>query len=90
MFQTAIYNQTVTITEPEEGLDGETWVVFLFFFLPSCNCLFNTIAAHVRTCRRRCEVGTKREAVEYDCLCNRVRQKVKERENDSQQSIRSN
>lgn len=25
MFQTAVYNQTVTITEPEEGLDGETW-----------------------------------------------------------------
>lgn len=24
MFQTAIYNQTVTITEKEEGLDGET------------------------------------------------------------------
>lgn len=23
-FQTAIYNQTVTITELEEGLDGET------------------------------------------------------------------
>lgn len=23
-FQTAVYNQTVTITEPEEGLDGET------------------------------------------------------------------
>lgn len=25
VFQTAIYNQTVTITEQEEGLDGETW-----------------------------------------------------------------
>lgn len=25
VFQTAVYNQTVTITEPEEGLDGETW-----------------------------------------------------------------
>lgn len=24
VFQTAIYNQTVTITELEEGLDGET------------------------------------------------------------------
>nr|XP_057910949.1 translocon-associated protein subunit alpha-like [Doryrhamphus excisus] len=31
MFQTAIYNQTVTITEREEGLDGET--VFMYIFL---------------------------------------------------------
>ncbi|KAM3878545.1 translocon-associated protein subunit alpha-like [Diretmus argenteus] len=30
-FQTAIYNQTVTITEIEEGLDGET--MFLYIFL---------------------------------------------------------
>lgn len=30
-FQTAIYNQTVTITEKEEGLDGET--VFMYIFL---------------------------------------------------------
>ncbi|XP_071766581.1 translocon-associated protein subunit alpha [Centroberyx gerrardi] len=30
-FQTAIYNQTVTITELEEGLDGET--MFLYIFL---------------------------------------------------------
>lgn len=31
VFQTAIYNQTVTITELEEGLDGET--MFLYIFL---------------------------------------------------------
>ncbi|GAA6215627.1 translocon-associated protein subunit alpha-like [Lates japonicus] len=31
MFQTAIYNQTVTITEREEGLDGET--IFMYVFL---------------------------------------------------------
>lgn len=31
VFQTAIYNQTVTITEREEGLDGET--MFLYVFL---------------------------------------------------------
>uniref|UniRef100_A0A3P8SFT4 Translocon-associated protein subunit alpha n=1 Tax=Amphiprion percula TaxID=161767 RepID=A0A3P8SFT4_AMPPE len=31
VFQTAIYNQTVTITEKEEGLDGET--VFMYVFL---------------------------------------------------------
>ncbi|XP_028261843.1 translocon-associated protein subunit alpha-like [Parambassis ranga] len=30
-FQTAIYNQTVTITEREEGLDGET--IFMYVFL---------------------------------------------------------
>nr|XP_046240096.1 translocon-associated protein subunit alpha-like [Scatophagus argus] len=30
MFQTAIYNQTVTITEPEEGLDGETMFMYIF------------------------------------------------------------
>uniref|UniRef100_A0A3B3ZRA2 Translocon-associated protein subunit alpha n=1 Tax=Periophthalmus magnuspinnatus TaxID=409849 RepID=A0A3B3ZRA2_9GOBI len=30
-FQTAIYNQTVTITEKEEGLDGET--IFMYIFL---------------------------------------------------------
>lgn len=30
-FQTAIYNQTVTITEKEEGIDGET--MFLYIFL---------------------------------------------------------
>lgn len=29
-FQTAIYNQTVTITEPEEGLDGETMFMYIF------------------------------------------------------------
>ncbi|XP_054472841.1 translocon-associated protein subunit alpha-like [Anoplopoma fimbria] len=31
VFQTAIYNQTVTITELEEGIDGET--MFLYIFL---------------------------------------------------------
>ncbi|XP_049589073.1 translocon-associated protein subunit alpha [Syngnathus scovelli] len=31
VFQTAIYNQTVTIVEKEEGLDGET--VFMYIFL---------------------------------------------------------
>lgn len=31
VFQTAIYNQTVTITELEEGLDGET--IFMYIFL---------------------------------------------------------
>merc|ERR1712002_265298 len=31
VFQTAIYNQTVTITEKEEGLDGET--IFMYIFL---------------------------------------------------------
>ncbi|XP_040890512.1 translocon-associated protein subunit alpha-like [Toxotes jaculatrix] len=30
MFQTAIYNQTVTITEREEGLDGETMFMYVF------------------------------------------------------------
>jgi len=30
MFQTAIYNQTVTITEKEEGLDGETMFMYIF------------------------------------------------------------
>ncbi|XP_056130614.1 translocon-associated protein subunit alpha-like [Lampris incognitus] len=30
-FQTAIYNQTVTVTEVEEGLDGET--IFMYIFL---------------------------------------------------------
>lgn len=29
-FQTAIYNQTVTITEKEEGLDGETMFMYVF------------------------------------------------------------
>ncbi|XP_041836723.1 translocon-associated protein subunit alpha-like [Melanotaenia boesemani] len=29
-FQTAIYNQTVTITEREEGLDGETMFMYVF------------------------------------------------------------
>ncbi|XP_029906797.1 translocon-associated protein subunit alpha-like [Myripristis murdjan] len=29
-FQTAIYNQTVTITELEEGLDGETMFMYIF------------------------------------------------------------
>ncbi|CAL1607906.1 unnamed protein product [Knipowitschia caucasica] len=29
-FQTAIYNQTVTITEKEEGLDGETMFMYIF------------------------------------------------------------
>lgn len=24
VFQNAVYNQTVTITEPDEGMDGET------------------------------------------------------------------
>ncbi|XP_040014892.1 translocon-associated protein subunit alpha-like [Xiphias gladius] len=30
VFQTAIYNQTVTITEKEEGLDGETMFMYVF------------------------------------------------------------
>ncbi|KAM9860179.1 translocon-associated protein subunit alpha-like [Aulostomus maculatus] len=29
-FQTAVYNQTVTITEKEEGLDGETMFMYIF------------------------------------------------------------
>uniref|UniRef100_A0A3Q0SX81 Translocon-associated protein subunit alpha n=1 Tax=Amphilophus citrinellus TaxID=61819 RepID=A0A3Q0SX81_AMPCI len=30
IFQTAVYNQTVTITEREEGLDGETMFMYVF------------------------------------------------------------
>ncbi|CAF96840.1 unnamed protein product [Tetraodon nigroviridis] len=30
VFQTAVYNQTVTITETEEGLDGETMFMYIF------------------------------------------------------------
>ncbi|KAG7238291.1 hypothetical protein INR49_031002 [Caranx melampygus] len=30
VFQTAVYNQTVTITEKEEGLDGETMFMYMF------------------------------------------------------------
>ncbi|KAF7208469.1 translocon-associated protein subunit alpha [Nothobranchius furzeri] len=30
MFQTAVYNQTVTITEKEDGLDGETMFMYVF------------------------------------------------------------
>ncbi|XP_063330409.1 translocon-associated protein subunit alpha-like [Pelmatolapia mariae] len=30
VFQTAVYNQTVTITEREEGLDGETMFMYVF------------------------------------------------------------
>uniref|UniRef100_G3N5V9 Translocon-associated protein subunit alpha n=1 Tax=Gasterosteus aculeatus aculeatus TaxID=481459 RepID=G3N5V9_GASAC len=34
IFQDAVFNQTVTITEREDGLDGETsWVLFLYVFL---------------------------------------------------------
>lgn len=29
LFQDAVFNQTVTITEKEDGLDGETWVQLL-------------------------------------------------------------
>ncbi|XP_047439321.1 translocon-associated protein subunit alpha-like [Mugil cephalus] len=38
VFQTAIYNQTVTITEREEGLDGET--MFMYVFLVGLVALF--------------------------------------------------
>ncbi|TWW61591.1 translocon-associated protein subunit alpha-like isoform X2 [Takifugu flavidus] len=30
VFQNAVYNQTVTITEPDEGLDGETMFMYIF------------------------------------------------------------
>ena len=26
IFQNAVYNETVMVVEPDEGLDGETWV----------------------------------------------------------------
>lgn len=30
IFQDAVYNETITITEPDEGLDGETFFLYIF------------------------------------------------------------
>lgn len=43
VFQDAVFNQTVTITEKEDGLDGETYVKA---FLPVVDPLLHTCSVH--------------------------------------------
>ncbi|XP_053723051.1 translocon-associated protein subunit alpha [Synchiropus splendidus] len=59
MFQTAIYNQTVTITEKEEGLDGET--VFMYIFLAGLVALMVFAMYQVLETRTRRRLATKVE-----------------------------
>ncbi|XP_077386755.1 translocon-associated protein subunit alpha-like [Festucalex cinctus] len=59
VFQTAIYNQTVTIIEKEEGLDGET--VFLYIFLTGLVALMLFAMYQVLESRTKKRIAVKLE-----------------------------
>ncbi|XP_066558748.1 translocon-associated protein subunit alpha isoform X2 [Amia ocellicauda] len=59
VFQTAVFNQTVTITELEEGLDGET--IFMYIFLSGLVVLFGFGLYQVLEARTRKRVPVKVE-----------------------------
>jgi len=63
-FYEGVYNETVNIVELEEGLDGETF--FLYVFLGACGVLLLVVGQQflVSVGKKRVGGGTKRPAVE--------------------------
>lgn len=74
MFQSSVFNETVQVTEPDEGLDGETF--FLYVFLAAIIVLLLVGAQQVVSNfgRKRLskpkpvEMGTQNSDVDYDWL----------------------
>ncbi|XP_067652211.1 translocon-associated protein subunit alpha-like [Haliotis asinina] len=75
-FQNAVYNETITVVEPDEGLDGETF--FLYVFLAAVAVLLLVGAQQLLSTygRKRLmpkhkpivEMGTQKSDVDYDWL----------------------
>lgn len=74
-FRSAVYNETITVVEPDEGLDGETF--FLYIFLAAVAVLLIVGAQQMLKTfgkkrlmkpRHVVEMGTQKTDVDYDWL----------------------
>lgn len=75
VFQTAVFNETVQVTEPDDGLDGETFFMYIFLIaivillLFGAHQLFLTYGRkHLSRPRRKMEMGTQNSDIDYDWI----------------------
>jgi len=75
MFQSAVYNETIQVVEPDEGLDGETF--FLYVFLAALGILLLVGAQQLASSfgrkrlskpRQVIEMGTQNADIDYDWI----------------------
>lgn len=81
-FQNAVFNETVNIVEPDEGLDGETF--FLYVFLVALAVLLMVGAQqllgsfsrkHLSKPKPKIEMGTQNSDIDYDWIPKEALQK---------------
>ncbi|VDI52162.1 translocon-associated protein subunit alpha-like [Mytilus galloprovincialis] len=81
-FQNAVFNETVNIIEPDEGLDGETF--FLYVFLAALAVLLMVGAQqflgtfsrkHLSKPKPKVEMGTQNSDIDYDWIPKEALQK---------------
>lgn len=76
LFRDAVYNETVTITEPDEGLDGETFFLYLFLaaivvlLIVGAHQLFSTFGKkRLSKPKKYVEMGTQNKSdIDYDWI----------------------
>jgi len=76
LFRDAVYNETITITEPDEGLDGETFFLYLFLaaivvlLIVGAQQLFSTFGKKRSSKPKQyVEMGTQNKSdVDYDWI----------------------
>ncbi|XP_041376242.1 translocon-associated protein subunit alpha-like [Gigantopelta aegis] len=76
IFQTAVYNETVMVVEPDEGLDGETFFLYLFMAAVGVLLLFGahqmvTVLGKKKRLlkpKKVVEMGTQNSHVDYEWI----------------------
>ncbi|KAK7113948.1 translocon-associated protein subunit alpha-like [Littorina saxatilis] len=75
LFQNAVFNETIQVVEPDEGLDGETF--FLYVFLAAVGILLLVGAQQLASSfgrkrlsrpRQVVEMGTQNADIDYDWI----------------------
>lgn len=84
IFQTSVFNETVNIVEADEGLDGETFFLYVFLtavivlVLVGAQQLFTSLGRKTRTIKPRVtvELGTEKNDVDYEWLPKEMLQEL--------------
>lgn len=92
MFVDPVFNQTVNIVEVDEGIDGETF--FLYLFLLAFAVLLVVAGHHFLSSfgrkrsykKRTIEVGTKKNSVDYDWLPQNLLDEIKRKQKSNPNS----
>lgn len=81
-FQNAVFNETVNIVEPDEGLDGETFFLYVFLaalavlLLVGAQQFLGTFSRrHLSKPKPKVEMGTQNSDIDYDWIPKEALQK---------------